>query len=122
MSFSSWSLDRLGEAAFDGQRELGTADGGTDGFVGNPPLDEATRRDVQLRGFRTQVSRAARETWYYAGLAKALGIDVSRLGLADVTRLPLTSKEVHRADPDAFDRRTAKAAWRGADSARLRRD
>jgi hypothetical protein len=121
VSFSSWSLDRLGEAAIDDQRELGMAGGGTDGFVGTPPLDAATRWDVQPCGLRKQVSRAARETRYYAGLAKALGIDVSRLGLADVTRLPLMSKEAHRADPNAFDRRTAKPAWRGADDARLRR-
>jgi hypothetical protein len=71
-SISSWSLDRLVEAALDGQREFGVAANGADGLVGTPPLDEATRHDVQLRGFRTQACRAVQETRYYAGLAASV--------------------------------------------------
>jgi phenylacetate-coenzyme A ligase PaaK-like adenylate-forming protein len=86
------------------------------GLVGGPPSDEATRQDFQLRRFRSQAGRAARETRYYANLATRLGTDLSRLGLADLARLPVTSKETLRAYPDAFVRRAAKPIVRALTS------
>src|SRR5262249_53295629 len=60
----------------------------------------------------TQAGRAVRETRFYAPLATHLGVDLSRIGLADVARLPLTSKEALRADPGDFVRRGAKPILR----------
>ena len=76
-------------------------------LIGGPPLDEKTRRAVQLRRFRTQASRAARETAYYGRVFAELGLDPARLSEQDVGRLPTTPKSALRDDPDAFVRRTA---------------
>jgi phenylacetate-coenzyme A ligase PaaK-like adenylate-forming protein len=103
--FSTWSLDRLVEAALATQREFGTVAASNGGLAGDPDLDDATRQDLQLRRFRTQADRAARDTRFYADLPTRLGLAPSRLGLADVARVPITTKDALRADPNAFIRR-----------------
>ncbi len=69
------ALDRLTEAALATRHEFGSV--GPDGAeaVAGPPLDPATLRDVQLRRFRTQANRAARDTAYYAARFTELGVD-----------------------------------------------
>jgi phenylacetate-coenzyme A ligase PaaK-like adenylate-forming protein len=110
--FSQWALDRLIAGAQETQREFGAV--GSDGadFLRGPALDEDTRRGMQLRRFRTQAVRGARETAYYGRLFARLGLDPARLRYEDVASIPLTPKEVLRDDPDAFVRRTARPSFR----------
>ena len=75
-------------------------------------LDDATRREMQLRRFRQQAVRGARETAYYGRLFAELGLDPARLTPADLARLPLTPKAALRDAPGAFVRRGAAAAFR----------
>src|SRR6266508_6642053 len=81
-------------------------------LLGGPALDEETRREMQLRRFRTQAARAARETAYYRRLFEQLGLDPTRLRYEDIQRIPLTLKEALRDDPDAFVRKNAQPCFR----------
>lgn len=112
VSFDVRSLERLAEAMRETRREFGAIGPEGSELVAGPVLDEATCRDVQLRRFRTQAQRAARETAYYGPLFERLQIDTDRLGWDDLARLPVTTKAALRADPDAFVRRTARPALR----------
>jgi phenylacetate-CoA ligase len=112
LPFSARSLDRLVDALLATQHEFGTI--GSEGaeLLGGPILDEQTRRAVQLRRFRTQATRAARETAYYGRLFERLDLDPAWLRDEDIQRIPLTPKEALRDDPDAFVRRTAQPCFR----------
>lgn len=105
ISFGRWSLDHLVDAVADTRREFGAIDAAGGEGISGPALDEATRQDLQLRRFRTQAGRAARETEYYADVFDRLGLDPTRLRYEDISRIPVTSKEALRDDPDAFVRR-----------------
>ena len=107
---AAWSLDRLIDAAGATRREFGPPDQDAADSLAGPPLDEAMRREMQLRRFRAQASRAARETAYYGPLFARLGLDPARLRHEDIARLPLTPKSALRDDPDAFVRRAANPA------------
>jgi phenylacetate-coenzyme A ligase PaaK-like adenylate-forming protein len=112
--FGRWSLDRLVDAVADTRREFGAIDAaGAEGISG-PALDEVTRQDLQLRRFRTQAGRAARETAYYADVFARLGLDPTRLRSEDISRIPVTSKDALRDDPDAFVRRSGQPVLRTA--------
>jgi phenylacetate-coenzyme A ligase PaaK-like adenylate-forming protein len=63
---------------------------------------------MQLRRFRGQAKRGARETAYYQRLFADLDLDPGRLRADDIARIPLTPKAALRADPTAFVRRGAK--------------
>ncbi|MFN8515740.1 MAG: hypothetical protein U0841_24795 [Chloroflexia bacterium] len=65
---------------------LGAADG-----LGGPSLDAEMRREVQIRRFRAQAARAARETPYYERLF-AEGVEPTRLGYEEIAGLPRTPK------------------------------
>ena len=106
--FSLRSLDRLIAALRDTQHEFGAIGAEGAELLGGPTLDDETRRAMQLRRFRTQAVRAARETTYYQHLFERLDLDPTRLRYEEISRLPLTSKVALRADPDAFVRRTAR--------------
>jgi phenylacetate-CoA ligase len=110
--FSTRSLDRLIDALLDTRREFGAIGAEGAEFLAGPALDEQTRRDVQLRRFRAQATRAAHETAYYARLFESLGLDPARLRYDDIQRIPITPKEALRDDPDAFVCRTADACFR----------
>ncbi|HEY3231366.1 MAG TPA: AMP-binding protein [Roseiflexaceae bacterium] len=112
LPFSARSLDRLVDALLATQGEFGTI--GSEGaeLLGGPALDEETRRAIQLRRFRTQAVRGARETPYYGRLFVQLGLDPARLHYDDIQRIPLTPKEALRDAPDAFVRRTAQPCFR----------
>jgi phenylacetate-coenzyme A ligase PaaK-like adenylate-forming protein len=105
--FSLHSLDQLLNALRDTRREFGAIGAEGPALLGTPALDDETRRTMQLRRFRTQAVRAARETRYYQRLFERLDLDPARLRYEDIVRLPLTPKEDLRADPDAFVRHTA---------------
>src|SRR5215207_10915824 len=66
--FDPGSLERLAEALRQTRHEFGTIGPEAAELLRGPELDESTRREVQLRRFRTQASRAARETPYYRDL------------------------------------------------------
>jgi phenylacetate-CoA ligase len=108
MRFSLRSLDRLIATLRDTQHEFGTI--GPEGaeLLGGPVLDEETRQAMQLRRFRSQAVRAARETPYYQQLFERFDLNPARLRYEEICRLPLTAKEALRADPDAFVCRTAR--------------
>ena len=106
--FSLRSLGRLIAAMRDTQREFGTIGPEGADLLDGPTLDDETRRAVQLRRFRSQAVRAARETPYYQRLFERLDLNLTRLGYEEISRLPLTSKEALRADPDAFVCRSAR--------------
>ena len=93
ISFAPWSLDALVAAARDTRRELGPLGLEAAELLDGPALDEGTRREMQLRRFRTQAQRAARETSYYGGRFADLGLDPAHLSYEDIARVPLTSKE-----------------------------
>jgi phenylacetate-coenzyme A ligase PaaK-like adenylate-forming protein len=106
--FSVRSLERLVEAIKETREEFGAVGDECKEFLGAPELDEESRREVQLRRFRTQAVRAARETRYYGALFERLGLDPRTLRWEDVQRLPLTPKDAIREDPDGFVRQGAK--------------
>ena len=110
--FDLRSLDRLVDGILETQHEFGSI--GTDGaeLLSGPELDEETRRDMQLRRFRTQAKRAAQETDFYREQFDSLGLDPAKLNYEDILHIPLTPKEALRSDPDAFVRRGSKPAFR----------
>ena len=109
VSFDIRSLERLVDALRSTRREFGTI--GADPLLA-AQLDDETRRDLQLRRFRAQASRAARETAYYGPLFDRLDMIPSRLSASDVVRVPPTTKAALQADPDAFIRRGSRPAHR----------
>jgi phenylacetate-CoA ligase len=112
LPFSARSLDRLVDALLATQREFGQIAREGAELLGGPELDEETRREMQLRRFRTQAACAARETAYYRQLFEQLGLDPARLRYEDIQRIPLTPKEALRDDPDAFVRQNAQPCFR----------
>jgi len=110
--FPSWALDRLIAEARAARQGTGSPGADTPWMGGSRPLDEKTLHAIQLRRFRTQAVRGARETPYYGAFFARLGLDPCRLIHADIARLSLTSKEAVRDDPDAFVRRTAHPTLR----------
>lgn len=110
--FPSWALDCLIAAARDTRREFGPLPATSAQAVSGPILDEETRQTMQLRRFRTQATRGARETAFYAALFARSGLNPARLGHADIGRIPPTAKEDVRDDPDAFVRRSARPTLR----------
>jgi phenylacetate-coenzyme A ligase PaaK-like adenylate-forming protein len=110
--FSPRSLERIVAAMRDTKHEFGSIGADAGELISGPTLDEQTRREVQLRRFRKQAIRAARETEYYRAVVDRAGIDLARMRYADLARFPLTPKEHLRDDPDAFIPRTAKPALR----------
>lgn len=107
-----WALERLIASAQETLGEFGKL--GQDGAdaISGPALDEETSRTVQLRRFRTQAMRAARETDYYGQLIERLGVDPARLRYDDIARLPITPKAAVHHDANAFVRRGAKPSFR----------
>jgi phenylacetate-CoA ligase len=106
--FSLRSLERLVAALRDTKHEFGKLSTEGADLLSSPALDEETRSAMQLRRFRSQAVRAARETAYYHNLFKGLALDPARLSFEEIARLPLTPKVAVRTDPDAFVCRTAK--------------
>ena len=109
-----WSLDRLVDALLATRREFGAVAAEETDLLTGAALDDETRRDLQLRRFRQQAGRGARETAYYGRLFAGLGLDPARLTPADVARLPLTPKAALREAPGAFVRRGTAPAFRTA--------
>jgi phenylacetate-CoA ligase len=101
----AWALATLIASAKATRHEFGAI--GADGAQAalGPTLDATTSREVQLRRFRAQATRAARDTAYYGPLFADLGLDPGKLSSDDIARLPLTPKEALREEPDAFVRR-----------------
>jgi phenylacetate-CoA ligase len=112
LPFSARALDRLIDTLADTQHEFGALEPAGADLLGGSPLDDETRREMQLRRFRTQAVRGARETPYYLGLFERLNLDPARLRHADIRSVPLTPKEALRDTPDAFVRRTARPCYR----------
>jgi phenylacetate-coenzyme A ligase PaaK-like adenylate-forming protein len=110
--FDPGSLERLADALCQTQHEFGTVGPEAAELLRGPELDEPTRREIQLRRFRTQAVRAARETPYYRDLFGRLGLDPARLSYADVAWIPPTPKEAVREHPDDFVRHTARPTLR----------
>ena len=102
------SLDRLISSLQETRREFGFLSAEGQDLLTVPTLDEESRRTIQLRRFRSQAARAARETAYYRHLFERLALDPGRLRYEEIASLPLTPKADLRADPEAFVCRTAK--------------
>jgi phenylacetate-CoA ligase len=92
--FHTPSLVRLIDAIRETQHEFGPMAIGAEGteILGGPALDESTRRDMQMRRFRGQAKRGARETSYYQRLFAELDLEPGRLRAEDIASLPLTPK------------------------------
>lgn len=112
LPFSTRSLNRIVDALLDTRREFGSVGPQGDELLAGPALDEQTRRDIQLRRFRSQAARAARETAYYRDLFERIGLDAARLRAEDIPRIPPTPKAALRDDPDAFVCRSASPVFR----------
>ena len=102
------SLDRLISSLQETRREFGVLSAEGRDLLAGPTLDEESRRTIQLRRFRSQAVRAARETAYYQHLFDRLGLDPGRLRYEEIATLPLTPKDDLRADPEAFVCRDAR--------------
>jgi phenylacetate-coenzyme A ligase PaaK-like adenylate-forming protein len=110
--FSTRSLTRIVKAMQATEREFGViGDEGAE-LLGGPVLDEETRRELQIRRFRKQAVRAARETAYYGALFRELDLDPSRLRWEDIGGVPRLGKGTLRTNPDAFVRRSATPTLR----------
>src|SRR5438132_10429498 len=94
------SLDRLVTALLDARTEFGAVGRDAAEALRGPPLDDAARREVQVRRFRKQ-ARLAAGTPYYRRLFADLGIEPRKLRSTEVEAIPPTPKETLRADPDA---------------------
>jgi phenylacetate-CoA ligase len=105
------SLDRLVTALLAAREEFGAVGRDAAEALRGPPLDDAARREVQIRRFRKQAQLAAR-TPYYRRLFAELGVDPRKMRWADVEALPTTTKEALRSDPDAFAPSSARPAFR----------
>jgi phenylacetate-coenzyme A ligase PaaK-like adenylate-forming protein len=114
--FSHWSLETIIDAVQATQREFGVVGAEGAEFLSGPTLDDATRREVQQRRFRTQALRGARETAYYANLVAGLDLDPARLRFEDISRIPYTTKDVVRTRPEAFIRHSARPVFRSTTS------
>jgi phenylacetate-CoA ligase len=112
LPLSVGALERLVDAALATRREFGAIGPAAAEFLEGPALDEDTRRDMQLRRFRSQAVAASQETVYYAGLFEQAGLDPQRLRYEDIAAIPVTPKEAMRNTPDAFVRRSALPAFR----------
>lgn len=112
ISFDLRSLEHLVDALVETRREFGTIAPDGAELLEAVRLDDATRRDLQLRRFRQQATRAARETTYYREIFGQFQLDPSRLDPEEIQRVPITSKAAFQADPDAFVRRGARPAYR----------
>jgi phenylacetate-coenzyme A ligase PaaK-like adenylate-forming protein len=110
--FAPWSLDRLVDALLATRREFGAVSAEEGDLLTGASLDDEMRRDLQLRRFRQQAVRGARETAYYGRVFAGLGLDPGRLTAADVARLPPTPKAALRDAPGAFVRRGVAPAFR----------
>ena len=77
--FAPWALERLVESLLATRREFGAvAPEGAELLTG-VALDDESRRELQLRRFRQQAARGARETAYYGGVFAGLGLAPGRL-------------------------------------------
>jgi phenylacetate-CoA ligase len=110
--FAKWSLDQLIDSIIETRLEFGTIGSEGAALLSGPVLDDETRREFHLRRFRTQAVRGARETVYYKDLFERLNLDPAQLNFEDILRIPPTSKEALRENPDAFVRRTATPCFR----------
>jgi phenylacetate-coenzyme A ligase PaaK-like adenylate-forming protein len=105
------SLDRLVTALLDAREEFGAVGRDAAEALRGPELDDTTRREVQIRRFRTQAQLAAR-TPYYGRLFAELEFEPRNATWADLEALPPTPKDALEADPDAFVPRGARPAFR----------
>ena len=110
--FSLRSLDQIVSMLKETRQEFGPLVSPKDDLCGGPPLDEETRQAVQVRRFRSQAAKAARETLYYRDLFEHLDLDLRRLSFEEIARVPLLQKDTLRAHPDAFVCRTAQPCLR----------
>ncbi len=106
------SLNRLIDALIATRQEFGPLTAEANELIAGPVLDEKSRQEIQLRRFRTQAIRGARETTHYAQLFGRLGLDPKRLTWDDIERLPLTTKTMVRDHSDTFIRRSQNPTLR----------
>jgi phenylacetate-coenzyme A ligase PaaK-like adenylate-forming protein len=106
------SLNRLVAALIATQQSFGAPTAQAKEMLAAPPLDEATRQQLQLRRFRLQARRGQQETAYYAEHWAGLELDANTLTAETLTQLPLTTKAALRANPTAFVRRGQQPTWR----------
>lgn len=112
LPFSLRSLEQIVSSLKATRQEFGPLASLKDDLYGEPPLDEETRQAMQLRRFRSLARKAAQETAYYRDLFKTLDLDLRRLSLEEIIRVPLLQKDTLRAHPDAFVSRTAESCLR----------
>src|SRR5256884_479565 len=106
--FSLRSFDRLISSLQETRHEFGFLSAEGRDLLAGPTLDEESRRTIQLRRFRSQAMRAARETAYYQRIFERLSLHPGRLRYEEIAGLPLTPKADLRAEPDAFVCRNAR--------------
>ncbi len=110
--FSQRALDKMIDAMLATRQEFGALGEEARELTTGPTLDEETRRDMQLRRFRKQATRAANQTPYYGELFKQLELEPARLSWKEVLRIPLTPKEHMRDRPGDFVCRDARPVFR----------
>lgn len=109
--FSLHALDRPVDGLLATKQEFGELDQEANELVNGPVLDTESRRAVQIRRFRGQARRAVQETRCYGELFRQSGLDPRRLEWPDVARIPPTTKEMLRANGDAFVRQDSRPTF-----------
>src|SRR4051794_32983770 len=100
--FKVRNLERVVAAMRDTLEEFGALGLEASELLKGPPLDDDTRRMVQLRHFRRQAVRAAELTRFYREVFRSGDIDPARITSEEISQLPLTTKDALRRDPDGF--------------------
>lgn len=96
------SMERIVSAMRATRDEFGALGSDAGEMLAGPRLDGEMRREIQLRRFRKQALRAARETPYYEQRLAACDVDLARLRWEDIARLPVTGKDALRAEADTL--------------------
>ena len=103
------SLDRIVSGLLASRGEFGTLGEDATEVLRGPELDDAARRELQIRRFRKQAKLAARAP-HYRRLFAELEVHPAKLSWPDVESLPPTAKDALRADPGAFVPERARPA------------
>jgi phenylacetate-coenzyme A ligase PaaK-like adenylate-forming protein len=106
------ALDQLIETLSATQQEFGELTREAKELVQGPQLDEATRRDLQLRRFRLQARRGAHETGFYGDLFAQLGLNPKQLTAEQIGAIPPVNKTTVQAQLAAFVRRSQQPTLR----------
>lgn len=96
------SLERVVDAMRDTIAEFGSLGEDAASLIKGPALAADTKRLVLLKNFVKQAVLAQERTEFYEGLFPKAGLNPRHMRFEDIGRLPVTTKDSLRCNPDAF--------------------